>query len=239
MQQVLGGLSLFVMVLALWMRRSSLRHRWEGGPTLIVLSAIGATMFMSRAGSVAIGRPLHALTGMWNLEDFIGHVLALICAATLAYVVMARFNADDETLGEEFHALVGIPLTFLIPLLFALFLQSKGSREYATNFYDVGGDFGEYLYLEGYWMLLTVALAYILGWSIRHLWVLRRDEPSPVVTLYLATATLTLAFFTALTVHAVTSLRVGNFAWHLGYLCVIGWTGTPAVAWRRRVASLQ
>ena len=60
---------------SLWIRRVTWSCRWEVAATLnIALQGI-AVILMSPLASETLGHWLHALTGMWNLEDYIGHKL--------------------------------------------------------------------------------------------------------------------------------------------------------------------
>lgn len=223
------------MALSLWTRRTSLRCRFQGAPTLVVIFASGAALLMSTGGSAALSGPLHSLTGLWNVEDFIGHLMAVACASALAYVVMGHFSDDDATLSEDFHRIVGLPLTLVVPFMFALFVKSVGSKEYNPDFHHIGGALGTYFHLDLYWVLFAGVMIYLMVWIARHLLALRHESPCVVVTyLYLATTILTMVVYTAVAVHAITPLDLPEPAWGLGYICAMGWTGTPALSWYQR-----
>ena len=66
------------------------------------------------------------------------------------------------------------PATLCIPLLLATFSLGNGAQIYRADFFDVPTDF----WLNMYWLLLCGTLIYLLGYGIRALLVLRKDERS-------------------------------------------------------------
>src|SRR6478735_3967430 len=58
---------------SLWIRRVTWSCRWEVAATLNIALQGLAVILMSPFASETLGHWLHALTGMWNLEDYIGN----------------------------------------------------------------------------------------------------------------------------------------------------------------------
>ena len=123
--------------------------------------------------SETLGHWLHALTGKWNLEDYIGHDLYVVAASAVVYNALGRLQ-DDHALQRTFKQYVELPATLCIPLLLATFTLGNGARIYRPDFFEVPTDF----WLSAYWLLLCGTLIYLLGYGSRALMVLRKDPRS-------------------------------------------------------------
>ena len=140
------------------------RRRWEVAATLNIALQGGAVLLMSPLASETVGVALHALTGKWNLEDYIGHDLLhrrRICRG----VQRARTGSRTTTpCRRSFKQYVERPATLCIPLLLVTFSLGNGARIYKPDFFDVPTDF----WLNIYWLLLCGTLIYLLGiWGAR------------------------------------------------------------------------
>lgn len=195
-------------------------------PTLIAAVAGVAISLVTPLASSLLGPLLYRLTSLWSLEDLIGHILGIVCACIMAYLVFSQFG-DDASLRELFGRWIAPPATLTIPVLTALFIRSDGCRRYSENFNDVDGG----PYLIAYWITLCVIMLYLLGISGYGLMILHQRRPGPTVTLHLFTTGLTMLCIILVTIHATTSIDIGELIAALGYLCAIGWCATPGVSW--------
>ena len=127
---------------------------------------------MSPLASETIGRALHALTGKWNLEDYIGHDCYVVAASAIVYNALGRLQ-DDRAMQSAFKQYVERPATLCIPLMLATFAGERAAI-YRPDFFDVPTDF----WLSTYWLLLCGMLIYLLGYGSRALLILRRDPRS-------------------------------------------------------------
>ena len=128
---------------------------------------------MSPLASETLGHWLHALTGKWNLEDYIGHDCYIVAASAIVYNTLGRL-ADDDAMQKSFKQYVERPATLCIPLLLVTFSVGNGARIYKPDFFTVPTDF----WLNIYWLLLCGTLIYLLGYGIRATLVLRKDPRS-------------------------------------------------------------
>src|SRR6476659_738226 len=81
---------------SLWIRRVTWSCRWEVAATLNIALQGLAVILMSPFASETLGHWLHALTGMWNLEDYIGHDAYIVAASAVVYNARGRpRDADD------------------------------------------------------------------------------------------------------------------------------------------------
>lgn len=207
---------------------------WEGAANAAAGTAAMAACLASDNASAILSAPLYHMTGLWNVEDFLGHLCTLASASAAVYMVLARFG-DNHTLRQLFAKWVTYPLTVVIPLLFACFLCSKGSQINNPIFEDLEPD----AWLTLYWLLFCGTVIYLLMCTMRVLLVLRRCEPvGAAVNMYLATAALTILTLALLFIHAVTQIYIRDLIWTFADLAVIGWVATPACSWIMKTKAL-
>jgi hypothetical protein len=237
--------SLIVITLAciawsLWIRRVTWTCRWEVAATLNIALQGCAVLLMSPAASATVGHALHALTGKWNLEDYIGHDCYIVAASAIVYNALGRL-ADDNLLQQKFKQYVERPATLCIPLLLATFSIGNGAAIYRPDFFDVPTDF----WLNAYWLLLCGTLIYLLVYGSRALLILRKDPRSrTIANIYLVASAsgitacvvrITTAFVTPLQDFKTSSLLV----WVFACMCGAGFALTAAHSWRQKVKWFQ
>ena len=170
---VLIVITLSCITWSLWIRRVTWGCRWEVAATLNIALQGAAVFLMSPFASATIGQGLHRLTGMWNLEDYIGHDCYVVAASAIVYNELGRLQEDDA-MQLAFKQYVERPATLCIPLLLATFSVGNGAAIYRPDFFDVPTDF----WLSTYWLLLCGMLIYLLVYGSRALLILRRDPRS-------------------------------------------------------------
>lgn len=79
---------------SLWIRRVTWSCRWEVAATLNVALQGAAVMLMSPLASETVGQWLFKLTGVWNLEDYIGHDCYIVAASAIVYNALGRLQDD-------------------------------------------------------------------------------------------------------------------------------------------------
>ncbi|MDT5013324.1 MAG: hypothetical protein QOH57_4941, partial [Mycobacterium sp.] len=167
---------------SLWIRRVTWTCRWEVAATLNIALQGAAVLMMSPIASATVGHWLHALTGMWNLEDYIGHDCYIVAASAIVYNTLGRLE-DDHEMQRSFKQYIERPATLCIPLMLATFSVGNGARIYRADFFEVPTDF----WLNMYWLFLCGMLIYLLGYGSRALLVLRKDPRSrTIANVYLA-----------------------------------------------------
>src|SRR5271155_3965192 len=78
-----------------WVRRGAWTCRWELGSSITAASMVACLLLMNPALSLTWSAPLHALTGLWNIEDLLGHLAYLAGLITLAQALANRTNLAD------------------------------------------------------------------------------------------------------------------------------------------------
>jgi hypothetical protein len=219
---------------SLWIRRVTWSSRWEVAATLNIALQGLAVLLMSPWASESLGHWLHAVTGMWNLEDYIGHDAYIVAASAVVYNALGRL-ADDHVMQKTFRMYVERPATLCIPLLLAAFSLGNGARIYKPDFFDVPTDF----WLAFYWLLLCGMLIYLLCYGGRALLILRQDPRSrKIANVYLvASASGILACIVRITTAFVPSLQPvegGTLVWIFACGCGAGFAITSAQSWRMK-----
>jgi hypothetical protein len=229
---VLIAITIACIAWSLWIRRVTWSCRWEVAATLNIALQGATVLLMSPFASETLGQWLHALTGKWNLEDYIGHDLYIVAASAVVYNAVGRLQ-DDHAMQKSFKQYVELPATICIPLLLATFTLGNGAHVYAADFFDVPTDF----WLTTYWLLLCGTLTYLLGYGSRALLVLRKDPRSRrIANIYLiASFSGVMACLVRVVTALVPSLQPvenGTLVWVFACMCGAGFALTSAHSWR-------
>ena len=102
------AITLCCIAWSLWIRRVTWSSRWEVAATLNIALQGVAVVLMSPWASETVGVALHALTGKWNLEDFIGHDAYIVAASAVVYNALGRLQ-EDHDLQRSFKAVRRAP----------------------------------------------------------------------------------------------------------------------------------
>lgn len=229
---VLIAITLGCIAWSLWIRRVTWSCRWEVAATLNIALQGFAVLMMSPWASETIGQVLYSLTGMWNLEDYIGHDAYIVAASAVVYNALGRLQ-DDHAMQLTFKQYVERPATLCIPLLLVTFSVGNGAEIYRPDFFEVPTDF----WLNLYWLLLCGTLIYLLGYGSRALLILRKDPRSRrIANVYLVAS---IAGITACVVRIVTAfvpalqaVEGGTLVWIFACMCGAGFALASAHSWR-------
>jgi hypothetical protein len=231
---ILITITLACVAWSLWIRRFTWSCRWEVAATLNIAMQGATVLLMSPLASETLGHWLHALTGMWNLEDYLGHDLYVVAASAIVYNALGRLQ-DDQAMQAAFKQFVERPATLCIPLLLATFSLGNGAAVYRADFFELPTD----AWLSAYWLILCGTLAYLLGYGCRALLVLRKDPRSRMVAnVYLLAC---LSGITACVVRVTTALvpalqpiENGTVVWFFACACGAGFALMSAHSWRMK-----
>ncbi|MCG5433275.1 hypothetical protein LV457_13400 [Mycobacterium sp. MYCO198283] len=229
---VLIAITLACIAWSLWIRRVTWNCRWEVAATLNIALQGAAVALMSPLASQTLGPALHALTGKWNLEDYLGHDCYIVAASAIVYNTLGRLQ-DDHAMQSTFKQYVERPATLCIPLLLATFTFGNGAHVYRDDFFTVPTD----AWLTTYWLLLCGTLIYLLGYGWRALLVLRKDPRSRrIANVYLfATGCGIVACTIRIVTAFVPSLQLvenGVLVWFFACVCGAGFALSSAQSWR-------
>jgi hypothetical protein len=231
---VLIAITIACIAWSLWIRRVTWSCRWEVAATLNIALQGAAVVLMSPWASETIGHVLHSLTGMWNLEDYIGHDMYIVAASAVVYNTLGRLQ-DDHSMSVTFKLYVERPATLCIPLLLAAFSLGNGSEIYKPDFFLVPTDF----WLNMYWLLLCGTLIYLLVYCCRALLILRKDPRSRMIAnVYMVASISGIAAcavrITTAFVPSLQSVAGTALVWIFACGCGAGFALASAHSWRIR-----
>jgi len=214
------AITLACMAWSLWIRRVTWTCRWEVAATLnIALQAI-AIALMSPFAHETLGRALHSLTGVWNLQAYVGHDCYIVAASAIVYNAVGRLQ-DDAVMQKMFTQYIERPATLCIPVMLALFSLSDASRVFSRDLFTLPTDG----WLTAYWVVLCGMLVYLLAFGGRALLVLRNDpESRRIANVYLLA---TASGITACVVRVITAFVPDLQVWEGGravwlFACMCG-----------------
>lgn len=206
--------------------------------TLAVALQTAAVIMLIPPVSVALGTPLHALTGQWNFAGLVGHCLCLASDAAIAYHVAWRANWEND-FRRGFKTHVELPATLAVGLMFALWWIGNGSAVDVRCFFLVPLD----LSMRAYWVVFCAALAWILCYAVRSMLRLRQDPRSrTTVTIYIAASCSGIVSLVLRTVELAPSLNTGAgmmVASIFGCGAIGGFAGGAGYAWVRKTKWLS
>lgn len=231
---LLIAITLMCVVWSLWIRRVTWKCRWEVAATLNIALQGTAVLLMSPLASETLGKLLHSLTGVWNLEDYIAHDCYIVAASAVVYNAVGRLH-EDHHMQRTFKQYVERPATLCIPLLLAAFTAGNAATIYRADFFTVPTD----LWLNLYWLMLCGTLIYLLGYGVRALLVLRKDPKSRrIANVYLAASA---SGITACVVRIITAFVPplqawdgGTLVWVFACCCGAGFALASAHSWRTK-----
>lgn len=194
-----------------------------------------ALILTAPATTTLLGERLHTLTGIWNLEDFVGHCCYAAAATTIVYHGLSRLTNDPGAWLRRTINYILIP-SMLIRLV--LFLFSRGSEHYAHDFMALP----EGPYLAAYWVVLCgtcIALLAYGGYLFMILWAAPKHRPT--ATIYIAGCAVGTVTCLARIAAALTSNETMNISDPIWLGCCAASAGFAfafGYSWRIRVREL-
>lgn len=211
-----------------WMRRGAWGCRWELAGTVVAAAMFACLILISPVGSRALSTPIHALTGLWNVEDLLGHLVYLAALATLIHSLVYRINLDRP---EQFiRRRLEMPISLALPLLIGLFVVAVPDEHYSDLFQgSVGG------MMTAYWVALCAAASYLLIQLVGLLWVVRRDPRSTATAnIYIAAIIVDSGCVASIVVSRIIPAYPTAVTWTLLCVAASGYAIAPAYSWHRK-----
>lgn len=223
------SIALIVSAWAVWLRRLTWASRWEASTTLSVCLLGVGILLTSPMSDVTVGKALRGITGLYNLENWLGHVCIIGSASAILYSALCRLY-DDDALDIILRRWVQPPVVLSIALLLAFFLVGDlGATELPMANQPPWGWAG------AYYTLMCATVIYLLAYAARALVIIRRDSPTRrVANVYLIACASGIA---ACATRAVTAL-VASLQSDGLVVCISGclWLGVfaagAAYSWR-------
>jgi len=165
--------ALLVGLVSLWVTRRAWYVPWERPATINVALQTFDILIVLPQWDYWISAKLHALTGVWNCEELIGHICYMIGMFSLLYLVASRLEMTPAEWRSFIQYRILLPISLAIPLMVALFVQGPGKAYVADT---IATDTTKWLH--AYWLTMVSFVAYILIQVFNGLRVLRRDSRS-------------------------------------------------------------
>lgn len=220
--------SLGACLIALWMRRHSWGIRFECASTISVALQGAAILILCPGINRYISSACHAVTGLWNVEDFIANILQMGAIASLLSMAMGRFNVSTA----EFEALVAqkiiLPMTLFVPIFWAAFIFGNVGEHDSPDLWLLDPS-KMTLGQRYYWTIFIWAAAFLLLRTAYVLWRLRYGQEY-VAGLYLGGIGLVLVSGLLFPIN----VGCGIVAWYLIRVALIVFSVASVWSWRRR-----
>lgn len=228
---VLLGTALLTAIGAAVVRRKAFGCKFEAPPSVIVVSSAAAAYLTSAHASRNLGPPLHDITGIWNFEDLLGHVLWWVCVLAAVKVFIIRFGSDP--IAQELYWKWALqPVIVSVPVLITCRAFGESSQRYMENFDQMDPS----PWMSCYWLtvfgvtfwLLIVASALALTLRFEGSYA---HDANMVLNLYLFAMLATTLSLSVLSVEVYTDIDTDQVAWALAYIGVMCWAAAPAYSW--------
>jgi H+/gluconate symporter-like permease len=116
---------------------------------------------------------LHAATGVWNLEELIGHIGYMVGMFSVLYLVADRLDMTRAQFYSFVRYRIALPACLVIAIMVAIFVPGPGKHYVADTITAP-----ETTWLRAYWLTLIVFSVYIGVQASQGLFILRRDPRS-------------------------------------------------------------
>lgn len=223
-----------IVLASLWVRRHTLRCRWETANTSNVI-LMGVALVLLAAPGLAFGDWLASWTGLYNLQCYFAELCGVAGLSALA------FNANVKLMGDEefknwFLTRITLPVGAALCLMFTLFAESRQDETPdSLLFHKPLTD----SVAAAHWVVYGVTMLYLLGQCVLAWWYLREPQSKRLINIYMVGAasgatTMVVRIATALVwswqTHFVTDLMWLTSLGAMGILCF-----GAAVSWISRV----
>lgn len=224
-----------VVARCVWERRVTWRVRWEQSQTLSILLQCIGLLLIAPWQTALIGDVLHAMTGMWHLEDYIGHVCYL--AAAGAVVNAAAVRLTDDAMRGRLIRLIAIPGGIaVVMMLVAQVFGHAEEQHFAADYFRVPLDG----WLSVYWLFYCGTLLYMLALASWLLFVLGADRRSRHTARFFMLGcgcgvAATSAWIIAILADSRSVLGDGDLAWMLVCSATLFFAIGSARSWRQKI----
>jgi hypothetical protein len=165
--------ALVVALLSLWVMRKSWRIPWERPASINVCCQAFKILVTVPAWDYTVSSKLHTATGVWNLEELIGHIGYFVGMFAVLFLVVSRLDMTERQFKSYVRYRIELPGVLIISFLVIVFVTGLG-RHYIPD--TVQAQTTEWLRV--YWHIVAIALTFILFQITRALLILRGDPRS-------------------------------------------------------------
>ncbi|MGV0042072.1 hypothetical protein [Mycobacterium colombiense] len=238
----LVGVTCVILANAIWARRWTLRpttERLKLVERTMTVSLIlqGPALFLaSPASTMTVGWLLHAITGQWQLDTWAGHCLAISACALFALSIKARLFLNADEIRARFKRHFELPMTVAAPVMLALITRSPNADAEWADLFDSPTDH----WLDAYWTILCMFVAYLLSRACGALLDLRLDlRNRRTATIYLCACAAGVAICCLRIISAWTDDEYSHYLWLAECAVSAAFAHGSARSWRQKVRWLS
>ncbi|WP_232002955.1 hypothetical protein, partial [Mycobacterium sp. 1245801.1] len=210
--------ALIALAAGLWVRRTTWFYKWESAATVNLAGILVGLVCMMPFATPTFDC-LHRVTGVWNLEDMVGHIASLTGITVFAYVTLNRLELTNA--AQWRHWRLELPATFVLPTLVGLFVPGSPDRHVRDLFTEPPN-----AWLAAYWVVLSGAALWVLGHLLWALAIIARydADSSTMAKIYLAAVSVNCwAVVAKLLSMALPGLGLETAAWVLICVSTVGY----------------
>ncbi|PKQ59772.1 hypothetical protein B5566_02720 [Mycobacterium sp. MHSD3] len=188
--------------------------------------------FSAPAASPILGAVLYEMTGMWHLDDYLGHCCIVVSVAVVLHHTLRRLVSDDDLRRMFWRRYAWVP-GLAMPGMYVCLRQSDASAHLTNNdILAIPPD----TWLIAYWTVCISAVLYMLAVTGYALRIVRRDPDSrPTATAWIVAGWCGIAAGALGLVNAYTGLPLQSAVWlcFCGMTCVFAFSAVHG--WRERL----
>lgn len=231
MTSVFIGATVLVVLYSLWVRRDTWWSRWEIGVTSAIALEGAALVLLSPWAAQTFGTWLHGATGLWNVQQLVGHICIIMAIAANSYHVMARL-ADFDRMRSLYLRQVKWPARLAVPAMVVVFVVADA--DYRPHGFADGNDGG---WADVYWVLMCGLLLYESAYASRLLLLVRADpRAKETIELYAASSAFALAALVAQLSTTWSDADVSALVWLCACLSISIFAVGSARSWQAKSA---
>lgn len=227
---VTSALVVLVAARALWLRRSTFRIPWELAGSLNVAMQAGEIILLCAPVAHRVGPWLHAVTGLWNMEDLTAHLLYIGGMAAMSVLVVSRLDMTIDEFRHFIRTRIELPGIFFVTIVATVFAcAGYGERDLDLILMT------QTLWSRAYFLLYIFAVGYLLTFAIPALLVIRRDRrQTRVANAYLGAVGVTILTCVALLADAIPAVT-----WFMVRAESAGYAFAAWYGWHVRIVNLR
>lgn len=165
-------LVLLITAEALWERRYTWRVPWETASTMNVALQAVEVALMKGPIERFVSPHLHAVLGMWNVEELFGHLCYMAGMSFMTYMLLSRLDMSDQQLSRFVKTRIELPATVFVPVTVLIFVLGGLGDSDAMDLVLAH----QTPWTRLYFMMYVAGVSYLLYIAAQALLVIRRDK---------------------------------------------------------------
>lgn len=171
--KVISAITILIGLLALWTIRGSWRLPWERPAAINLACQTFKLIVVLPVCDYWLSSKLHTLTGVWNIQELLGHLGYMFGMLCILYLVVSRLDMTADQFQSYVRYRIELPGTLVMACMVAVFIAGPGKHDMTDLVTAQVTPF-----LRMYWLTVAIALSFILVQATQALLILRRNPRS-------------------------------------------------------------